>query len=126
MWYLRGAILEELKKYNILVHGKINKKFKHLLLKYYPHLIQMINNATTFLEYSADLKTRIHCIERGIREQPRCKTCNNPTKMRLTGREKYTFPQFCSSACAAKNEQTKDKRRNTCKQRYGVTNVLTR
>lgn len=126
MWYLRGAIIEELKKYNIVVNGELNKKFNHLLLKYCPRLIQIINAATVFLEYPADIKTRIHCILKGVREQPTCGTCGRPTKMRLTGRERYTFPEFCSSSCAAKNNKIIDKRRKTCIERYGVSNVLTR
>jgi hypothetical protein len=51
-----------------------------------------------------------------------CKTCNiNPTTFNKNWLDGYR--PYCSYKCSATNQDTKDKREDTCKERYDVTNV---
>ncbi len=72
-----------------------------------------VTTATSFLLYSACLKTRLHCILQGVTEQPRCNACNCVVRMRMSGRYRFTFPRFCSSKCSGDDNSVKSKRHNT-------------
>ena len=82
----------------------------------------LILDSTSFLEYDADISVRIKCILLGINYQPRCKECNNYVKMRISGRNRNTFPTFCSQKCSNSNDNVKNKRKTTCIEKYGVDN----
>ena len=80
---------------------------------------------TSFLQYDADLKARIHSILKGITKQPTCSTCNTILKMRMDGRYRYTFSDTCGSKCFSSKEEVKKKRKQTNMKKYGSGNFLT-
>jgi len=108
-----GLLLQIMKSYKIIdADGTVNARYKKKLLAF-PELMQKIIYATRFLRYEASVLTRIQCLIRGVREQPTCKTCGRVTKMRMNGRERYTFPRYCSGRCAAKDPEIQAKRVTT-------------
>jgi hypothetical protein len=95
-------------------------KFKKKL-RLNPEIAQIILDATSFLKYSADFSVRLHCIIKGIIEQPICKTCGKVLKMRVDGIYRYTFPNYCSSKCFSVVEDVKEKRLRTNMEKYGAS-----
>lgn len=100
----------------------VNVRFQSKLNKF-PELAALIVENTSFLLYSAPLIVRIHCLIDGIKHQPKCQTCGNIVEMRISGRERYSFPSFCSQRCVSTNKTVQTKKRQTVMDRYGVTNV---
>jgi len=122
----KTQITRILKQYLIInTDNSLNIRFQSKLNKL-PELIQMILDYTIFLQYSAPIKARLHCILKDITQQPTCSQCNTAVKMRLDGKYIYTFPTFCSSKCIAADDTIKEKRRQTNMKKHGVANVLQR
>ena len=80
---------------------------------------------SSFLEYDADIKARLHCVSKNITSQPTCNTCNKILKMRMDGRYRFTFPKTCGPKCFANDSDVIDRRRATNLKKYGSTNYLT-
>lgn len=112
---LRGLILPELVLY---------KKFKKRLTEQ-PELLEELMMVTSFLEYDADIKARLHCVMNDIVVQPKCSTCGNVLKMRMDGKYRFTFSKTCGSKCFAGDNEVKRKRKETNLRKYGATNFLT-
>lgn len=111
----QNHIINEDLSLNIRFASHIKKK---------PELAAVIVQATAFLRYSAPIKARLHVIIQGLTEQPLCATCGTPTEMRLDGRFRYTFPNFCGSKCFADDAAVKKKRSQTNIKKYGTESVL--
>jgi hypothetical protein len=87
-------------------------------------LLQQIIEYTIFLQYSASIETRVRCVFQNVFAQPLCQQCNKPLRMRESGKFRFTFALFCSTACTSKNSITKERRSRTNQRLYGSTNVL--
>lgn len=94
------------------------------LLDINPEIVQRIVESTSFLTYSAPLKSRIHFILQRFTHQPVCKTCGAGLKMITSGRMVNTVGIYCSGACVLVDEDTKAKRNRTNVVKYGVANVM--
>ena len=81
-------------------------------------LIERINIATSFLEQNAKLLERCYCILHNITERQHCKVCGNDVKF-AGSNEGYNI--YCSYKCMSNSNEVKQKKINTCMQRYGVS-----
>lgn len=104
--------------------GKLSTRFQSKLDKD-PHLQLQVVEATAFLQYDACIRARLHVLLQRIVQQPVCVTCGGITKMRMDGKQRHTFPSFCSPACASKDIGVQTKRAETNLQRYGGVYVST-
>lgn len=112
--------IAELISHKVLTQDlKLSTKAVYLINKNVS-LLQLIYQQTSFLEYDACIKTRLRCIIQDITEQPKCESCYGVLKMRLSGRDIYTFPTYCSSKCFSGLETTKTKRIKTNIEQYGT------
>jgi hypothetical protein len=86
-------------------------KFKEKNLR-----IKLIEN-TNFLPESASIGERVYCIDHNIREPLLC-YCGKPVKYL-----KYSdgYSKRCSKKCVYSDPEVKEKRKNTCLDKYGVT-----
>lgn len=123
---MNGLLIHVLKAYGIIdKDNTINARYSKKLVSH-PYILQQIVQTTQFLRYNAPIIARIHCILHNISYQPTCKVCGQATKMRLTGRQRFTFPTYCCSGCAAKDRDVLQKRYSTCEQRYGCKYAIHR
>jgi hypothetical protein len=121
----RNYLIQLLRFYQVLnIHDRLTPKY-HARLLNLPTLAQHVLNATSFIRVDACYKTRLHVLLQDIREQPVCEVCGKDVCMRLTGRERYTFPRFCCNACIAKSPDVKQQKAATNTARYGAPSVLT-
>ena len=67
---------------------------------------------------SDSLKETLYRIKNHIDTHPLCPTCGKPIK--FVG----VFKKHCSSKCSANDPATRNKCKETCKEKYGVTNVF--
>ena len=67
---------------------------------------------------SDSIKETLYRIKNNINIHPLCPTCGKPIK--FVG----VFKKHCSSKCSANDPITRNKCKNTCKEKYGVTNVF--
>lgn len=116
----RNYLLHILKRRGIInsdnsLHVKFNKTLKND-----PELTQLLIGVTSFLRGSACTKTRLHVLLSSLINQPVCKTCSNDVHMRLTGKYRYTFPDYCCSKCFAGTNAVKSKRTATNLLKYGA------
>lgn len=110
---IRSYLLVLLQKNGILNQDlSLNIKYNKRLLSH-PALLQVVLDDTSFLVGKTDLKMRLHVLIQGIVVQPRCCTCGSVVTMRMSGRERFTFPLFCSNKCIANNPDVINKRRNS-------------
>lgn len=119
-------LLEQLISINVITPAnKINKQAQRLLQKY-PHLIEEIEQSTSFLYKDADIVTRMRCLLEGVTEQPHCIQCGKPLIPLRYKYDKQRFIYMCQntkgSSCATTNVELMKKRENTLVARYGVTN----
>jgi very-short-patch-repair endonuclease len=84
------------------------------------HVKNSIIHNTAFLDYDAPVNVRVSYVLAGITQQKQCLTCGLNLKF-LCGYNQS--PSFCSSKCAANSNRTKQKRVDTVKSIYGVSNV---
>jgi hypothetical protein len=121
----RNYLLQLLRVYKILDStNRLTPKYNARLLNL-PDLAQHVLNATSFLRVDACYKIRLHVLLQDVQEQPVCETCGKDVNMRVTGRERYTFPKFCCNACIAKSTSVKQRRASTNMTRYGAPSILT-
>lgn len=119
----RGLLIELLVNAGVLKRsGRISPKARELLA-IEPKYIQLILEYTKQLKYDADILTRLHCVMKGITEQPVC-SCGGILKMRMTGRYAYTFPTHCSNKCTSNDSSVIEKRKNTNIEKYGALTPL--
>lgn len=119
----RGMLLVALTQANVLTPtSRISScYYENLMIR--PKLIQLLIDYTRELRYDADIKTRIHCLLKGINFQPYC-SCGKILKMRMSGREAYTFPSHCSNKCTSNDAAVIQRRKDTNIRKYGVTTPL--
>lgn len=117
-----NSILKLLGEMGLIKNNKLHNKISDYLIMY-PQLVQQIIILTSFLVVNTSIQQRIYCIINNIVEQPTC-YCGVLLKMRVSGKYRNTFADFCSSKCAAKHANTKNKRYKTNIERYGVDNLL--
>lgn len=120
------SLLEQLSSVNVITQdNKINKQAQRLLQKY-PHLIEGVRCATSFLYEDADIVTRIRCLLEGVTEQPCCIQCGKPLIPLRYKYDKQRFIYMCQNtkgtSCATANEDVMRKREDTLISKYGVTN----
>lgn len=119
-----GRIIHLLKIHGIInSSGSINIKFIKKLNKH-PELLRQITELTSYLQYSAPIKVRIHCLLQGIIVQPTCKICNKIVHMRISGRYGNTFPTTCSTTCTNRDPTIIQKRKITNIKKYGCQFIL--
>lgn len=119
-----GKILYLLKLYGIINEDdSLNIRFASKLTKQ-PELLRQVTELTSFLQYSAALKIRIHCLLQGITKQPVCCMCGVLVKMRIAGKYVNTFPQTCSTKCTNKNPNVNQKRKTTNLGKYGCEYIF--
>lgn len=92
-------------------HGKLNKTHIEKMPELKDYLYNRYHDSSSYYE-------TVYRIKNGLETRPVCKTCGNPVKF-LKGR----FLQYCSHKCSAVNLQTKEVRKTTCQEKYGVENV---
>lgn len=102
--------------------GRISPKAREILACE-PRYIQYILEYTKNLKYNADILTRLHCVMKGITEQPVC-SCGSILRMRMTGRYAYTFPTHCSNKCTSNDKSVIEKRKSTNIEKYGAPTPL--
>jgi hypothetical protein len=90
------------------------KYFMRYYNEFYNWLLPQYSFANTFTE-------KIYCYLNDIHNRPVCKTCGTPIKFKSITKG---YSQYCSAKCRANNEQIKEKTKNTCLEKYGVTNNL--
>ena len=116
----RNYLINILQQHGIIkTNMTLNPVFNRRLLTN-PVLAQHILNATIFLRGDPDYKVRLHVLLLGLSEQPTCKVCGNDVYMRVTGRQRFTFPDYCSMKCIGESLDTKNKRIATNIERYGA------
>jgi len=71
---------------------------------------------------SESFKESIYRIRYRIEKRPVCEECGSKLKFR-PGEGKDIFTRFCCKKCANNNELSKAKLKETCKEKYGVSNV---
>jgi len=78
---------------------------------------KMLIDKTYFLPEDANIGERIYCLINNISERPKC-YCGNICKY-----INYSFGycKNCSRKCSHNSSQVKEKRKNTCLDKYGVT-----
>ena len=113
MSHIQQSLVRDLKRFGVLTEQLSLANGYHRKLQAVPELWIKVIEHTSFLLYDATLNVRIQCICNGIHQQPLCEVCNGITKMRVSGRFRYTFPTFCSSKCSAGYDLTIIKRRLT-------------
>ena len=81
----------------------------------FPKEYNDIMENTKHFNSSTQIKERIYAILNNITIPPKCKSCGNNVKLHKT-----TYSQYCSLKCAAINQETKNKRKITTMEKYGV------
>ena len=86
------------------------------------NLFDEIMSRTSFLEDpNIQFTARLHCLERGLVEQPTCKMCSNPVEW--YGKTN-NFRTYCSRKCKNEDKGFWDKVQGTCEERLGVRNAF--
>lgn len=84
------------------------------------NLFDEIVSRTAFLEDpNIQFTARLHCLDHGLVEQPRCKMCDNPVGWYG---KRGSFRTYCSSKCKNEDKEFWDKVQDTCEERLGVRN----
>jgi hypothetical protein len=120
----RNHLIHILKQHRILEQDDtLNIKFNKRLIES-PTLLAHLIESTSFLRGTVCNKTRLHVLLQNIMEQPTCIQCGQNVKMRLSGRERYTFPKYCSTKCIASSAETKAKRLQTNSKKSEISTPL--
>jgi len=85
-------------------------------LENFPKVFTEIVKRTEFLE-NPTFNQRLYHVFNGIFEAPLCKTCK--TKKTTFKGFQYGYQEFCSNKCSIKHEDTLQKYRQTCLEKYG-------
>lgn len=109
-------IFTRIKEKIVLPDGRISPKAAQLLYANYKHLHDALFEATNFLDDTASISHRMHCLEHNITSHPTCTVCGAITKFQPS---KKQYSSFCSIKCATRSEQTIDKRKRTNVEKYG-------
>ena len=93
-----------------------------------------LSKETAFLDEhipKPKMAIRLHCIEFDIHEVPDCanEKCNNKVKSLTTqpshnGVYRIEFTKFCSSKCSRTSQQTLEKTRKTCREKFGADSYM--
>lgn len=72
---------------------------------------------TDFLNNNVSMSERIYCIINDIEFEQKCKYC----QVKKTNFQKFSlgYSCFCSVKCMANSDETKNKKKNTCNEKYG-------
>lgn len=106
-----------------VIFPNLTKIKKSANLKESTSLFNEVIQATSWIEYSACITTRLICIIKNYIHQPKCPICNSPIKLPLSGRKRYAFPEFCSSKCRMSSSEVHAKIKENIKAKYGVDNI---
>jgi len=90
-----------------------------LRLRKNPDTVTQILSATSFLDRSAKISERIHCVLNGVTAKPKCERCERPVKF-ANGH----YRRFCSQRCSANAGTTRVKCAQTTIEKYGCGNVF--
>lgn len=82
--------------------------FKKNYPEFYQYLIDNYSDIKKFTE-------KLYWYVQGLTEIPKC-ACGNPRKFR---NYVYGYNKFCSPKCSNQSESSKQKRKSTCRERYG-------
>ena len=88
-----------------------------------PESVAKIVEATSFIKYNADLKSRIHFILQSITHQPLCLVCETPLKMTTSGPRANTIGKYCGAKCAVKDPTVVKQRAESNLAKYGTTSA---
>ena len=116
-----NQIIHILTRLGIVNNGKIRRPslIKKLVIDH-PELVQYILEATSFIVVDTDIAMRILYILKDITYQSTCKQCGAPISMIMQGRDRGTFPIYCSRDCMKLDKNTiKQKQLNTIISKYG-------
>lgn len=82
---------------------------------HYPEFLDFINSNYKHLD---NFQERLHWYANDLKEMPKCEVCGNPVKF-----EGFTkgYRKYCSRKCMNSDPNKKDKVKQTCLQKYGVT-----
>ncbi len=84
-------------------------------LKIYDYII----DKTCYLNNNCNLKERIYCVLHDIFYVQYCKTCNNKTKFESFS---YGYRDFCCIRCSSRNDEVRNRTKQTNIKKYGVEN----
>ena len=86
------------------------------LKKHFPEFFQFLNDSYPTV---SSIKEKIYLYKNGLLEPGKCIICGQPTK--YDGPSKG-YRLYCSSKCSNNDKNKKDKIKQTCLERYGVSN----
>ena len=94
-----------------------------------PELKNELFNRTKFLELknpNVELSARLYCLENNIHENPRCSNpnCHREDNYVSWNRKKREFRPYCSNKCMTSSESVKEKRIQTCLEKYNETSPM--
>lgn len=89
-------------------------------LNNYPNIKEYLDNR--FYDYSESYKEILDRIKFKIEIRPTCKLCGANVKYKGLLNSQPTYKTYCSCSCAQKSEETRNKYKEKCIQKYGVDN----
>ena len=107
-----------------IVNKILEDKSKYRLRESYfkKNHIDVYNKIVTFIDLDITFKEKLWYWVSDTNKEFKCKTCNeNKTTFNKNWLDGYR--NYCSSKCSATNKYTKEKRKYTVKEKYGVDNV---
>lgn len=112
-------LIQLLNEQTVLINSKFHSRSLSRLTS---EIAQIIIDRTPFLCSSANFRSRVFAIQINLTHQPLCQTCQSPIFPTLRN-SKIVVPQYCSRKCI-NNLTSRDKRKITTKERYGVEHPL--
>jgi hypothetical protein len=110
--------IEKSNKIDKIVEGIPNRLRESYFSKRYPELYDEIILYTNSLEL-----TFVQKIYHWINDLPSYYTCRCGSKTTFNKNWKDGYRTYCSPKCAQQDDKVKEKRKQTCKEKYGVENT---
>lgn len=89
----------------------------------YPHLIDWINDSTPLLQSGTySMKTKIYWVLNDLHDFPLCRKCGKPMIGKNVISTTEGYHESCSVKCASGRQERIQKIKNTCLEKYGVSN----
>ena len=115
---------ELIKKYIRGFQQKLNSKCSKKKYKDYSYLANWINSQLPLLNNKIyKWNTKCYWILNGLTNFPECPMCGKLIGENINIKINRGYTKYCSSVCAANSNKTKEKRKKTTLEKYGVTNI---
>jgi hypothetical protein len=111
---------ERLRTINKILEDKSKHRLRETYFK--KNHIDIYNKIISFIDLDITFKEKLWYWVSDINKEFKCKTCGkNKTTFNKNWLDGYR--DYCSHKCSAANKTTKEKRKDTVKEKYGVDNV---